>query len=330
MTARVLPLNLFAVPLGLSGLGGAWSAAESLLGAPQWPVELLFGSAALAWLIFSVLYISGGIGSGGIDFGGIGREGTFGVDLRHPVSGPFAAYIPVIGILLVAHYGSAIPAAAPWMVGILVGALAIVAAQLISHWISEGLPQDALHPGYFLPVVAGSFIASIGLSSIGAHPAAIAAFGVGIFFWLVIGTIITGRLITGARYPLPLIPTMAVLLAPPATGGVAWFLLSRGLPNPIQDAFAGILLIMLLVQLMLIRQYARVPFSLTYWTFTFPIAASANYIVRWMAVLRFPGWQAISWSLLGIGTAVVLVIAVRSIVFAARSRTALVVVPSAS
>jgi tellurite resistance protein len=308
VTTRILPLNLFAVPLGLSGLGGAWSAAASSLDAPAWPSGLLFAVAALAWLVFSALYI----------LSGIRRGGTFGIDLRHPVSGPFAAYIPVIGILLAAHYGSVIPAAAPWLVGIFVGALAVVAAQLISHWISEGLPQDALHPGYFLPVVAGSFIASIGLSSIGAHPAAIAAFGVGIFFWLVIGTIVTGRLITGARYPLPLVPTMAVLLAPPATGGVAWFLLSGGLPNAIQDALAGVLLIMLLVQLMLIRQYVKVPFSLTYWTFTFPIAASCNYIVRWMAVLRFPGWQAIAWSALALGTAVILVIAVRSIVFALR------------
>lgn len=307
MTTRVLPLNLFAVPLGLSGLGGAWSAG-SVLGAAQWPAELLFAAAALAWVALSVVYL----------VSGIRRGGTFAIDLRHPISGPFAAYIPVIGILLAAHFGSRIPPAAPWLVGALVAALAVVAAQLISHWISEGLPQDALHPGYFLPVVAGSFIASIGLSSVDAHPAAIAAFGVGVFFWLVIGTIVTGRLITGARYPALLVPTMAVLLAPPATGGVAWFLLSRGIPNPIQDAFAGVLLIMLLVQLMLIRNYVKVPFSLAYWTFTFPIAASCNYIVRWMAVLRFPGWQAIAWSALAIGTAVVLVIAVRSVLFAVR------------
>jgi len=244
------------------------------------------------------------------------------MDLRHPISGPFAAYIPVVGILLAAHYGAWVPAAAPWLVGSFVGALAVVAGQLVAYWISTGLPQDSLHPGYFLPVIAGSFIASIGLSSVGAQPAAVAAFGVGIFFWLVVGTVIFGRLITGARYPLELVPTMAVLLAPPATGGVAWFLLSRGLPNPIQDALAGILLVMLMVQLMLLRQYLTVPFSITYWAFAFPLAATCNYVVRWMAVLRFPGWQVIAWCTLAIGTAVILTIAARSTVHAVGTRVA--------
>lgn len=311
MATRTLPLNLFAIPLGLSGLGGAWTAAEEQLAAPRWPVEVLFALAVIAWVGFTALYL----------VRGIRHSGSFAIDLRHPISGPFAAYIPVVGILIAAHYGAWLTAAAPWLVGILVGALAIVAAQLISHWISGGLPPDALHPGYFLPVVAGSFISSIGLSSVGARPAALAAFGIGIFFWLVVGTIVTGRLITGTRYPLPLVPTMAVLLAPPATGGVAWFLLSGGLPNPIQDAFAGVLLIMLLVQFMLIPQYVKVPFSMSYWAFTFPVAATGNYIVRWMGVLGFPGWQVFTWVALALTSAVIVAISLRSIVFACASRT---------
>jgi len=272
----------------------------------MWLVEVLFAASVIAWVGFTALYI----------VSGVRRSGSFGMDLRHPISGPFAAYIPVVGILLAAHYATWMPAAAPWLVGTFVGALVIVAGQLVAYWISSGLPQDSLHPGYFLPVIAGSFIASIGLSRVGAQPAAIAAFGVGIFFWLVVGTVIFGRLITGARYPTELVPTMAVLLAPPATGGVAWFLISQGLPNPIQDALAGILIVMLLVQLMLIPQYVKVPFSMTHWAFAFPLAATCNYVIRWMAVLRFPGWQVIAWSTLTIGTAVILAIAARSIGYA--------------
>jgi tellurite resistance protein len=304
---RALPLNLFAIPLGLSGLGGAWSAAFQLLGAPRWPTELFFGTAALAWAVFTVLYA-------------IRRRGSFTEDRRHPITGPFAAYIPVIGILLAAHYGQFFPAAAPWVVGFFVAALTVVAAQLFARWISAGLPQDALHPGYFLPVVAGAFIASIGLSSVGLRPAAVAAFGVGVFFWLVIGTIVTGRLITGARVSQGLVPSMAVLLAPPATGGIAWFVLSGGLPNPVQDALAGILVIMLLVQLLLIPQYLRVPFSIGYWTFTFPIAATSNYAIRWLTALNFPGCRVIAWAVLGIATAVILTIAVLTVVHVLSTR----------
>ncbi|MCU1478961.1 MAG: family transporter [Subtercola sp.] len=307
---RGLGLNLFAIPLGLSGLGGAWSAAATLIGAPGWPEEILFAVAAVIWAVFSVVYI----------LQGIVREGSFRADLRHPGIGPFASYIPVVGIVLAAHYGQYVPAAAPWIMALLVAALGIVAAQLFAHWIIGELNIDSLHPGYFLPVVAGAFIASIGLSSVGAHEAAVAAFGVGVFFWLVVGTIVTGRLMTRSQLPDAVKPTLAVLLAPPATGGIAWFIASGGQPGMIEFAFAGVVVIMLLVQFLLLPEYRRIPFSLAFWAFTFPIASTANFAVRWFQASPFDGWMAVSWVVLGLATAIILAIAAASIRFALKAR----------
>jgi hypothetical protein len=45
--------------------------------------------------------------------------------------------------------------------------LAINAAALVAHWLSAPLDQDAMLLGYFLPVVTGPFIASIGLAGVG-------------------------------------------------------------------------------------------------------------------------------------------------------------------
>ncbi|MEW2624661.1 hypothetical protein [Streptomyces sp. NPDC048106] len=63
----------------------------------------------------------------------------------------------------------------------------LLAAVLVAHWLEGSLERDELHTGYFLPVVAGSFITSIGFTSIGDHRAAVAAFGAGIYFWLTLG-----------------------------------------------------------------------------------------------------------------------------------------------
>ncbi|MDQ0864986.1 tellurite resistance protein TehA-like permease [Arthrobacter globiformis] len=87
-----------------------------------------------------------------------------------------------------------------------IAALAIVAAQLLAHWVTGGVSMESIHPGYLLPVVPGSFVASIGFSSIHAHDAAMAAFGVGAFFWLVVGTVVTVRLMTGAEVPPAALP----------------------------------------------------------------------------------------------------------------------------
>ncbi len=307
---RGLGLNLFAVPLGLSGLGGAWSAAATLIGAPAWPEEVLFAVGAVIWAVCSVVYL----------LQGIVREGSFRADLRHPGIGPFASYIPVIGIVLATHYGQYVPVAAPWIMAVFVVALAVVAAQLFAHWIVGELQIESLHPGYFLPVVAGAFIASIGLSSVNAHEAAVAAFGVGVFFWLVVGTIVTARLMTRAALPDAVKLTLAVLLAPPATGGIAWFAASGGRTGAIEFAFAGVVVIMLLVQFLLLPEYRRIPFSLAFWAFSFPVASTANFSIRWFAASPFDGWVAVSWLVLGVATAIILALVAASIRFVLKAR----------
>jgi tellurite resistance protein len=109
---------------------------------------------------------------------------------------------------------------------VLVVALGVLLAQLLSHWLQGNLPVKALHPGYFLPTAAGGFVCSLGLSLSGWHEAAESAFGVGLFFWLIIGTLIFSRLFTAEPLPDAAKPSLAVLVSPPATAGLAWFFIS--------------------------------------------------------------------------------------------------------
>ena len=61
--------------------------------------------------------------------------------------------------------------------------------------------------------MAGAFISSIGLSLSGWHHAAESAFGIGVFFWVTVGTLILGRLFTGAPLPGALKPSLAILVS---------------------------------------------------------------------------------------------------------------------
>jgi tellurite resistance protein len=299
---REVPLNSFAIPIGVAALGGVWSSVTAALTITAFPAQALFAVAALLWLAFTVAYAAGII-----------RRRAFVRDLHHPARGPYAAYIPVIAMLLVAHYAPVMHAAARWAMLALVAALAAVAALLIGHWITSDIAFDAVHPGYLLPVVAGPFIASIGMTEVRYPHLAVALFGVGIFFWLTIGSIVLARLITGSAVPSDGVPRHAILMSPPAAGSLAWFAISHGRVNSVQDVITGVLVVVFLVQLVLIPKYAKAPFSLSFWAFTFPLCASSNFAIRVMSAYRPGGCAGVVVVLLVITSAAVLAITVKTL-----------------
>lgn len=301
-------LSRFGVPLGLAGLGGGWSSARSYLGAPVWPEEILYGAAAAVWLVLTAMYV----------FRGLRRKGTFRSDLKHEVAGPFASFIPLVGILLSSHYSQYLPTWGAWLCGVFIAALAIVAAQLFAHWVTGGVSMQSIHPGYLLPVVAGSFVASIGLSIIHAHDAAIATFGAGMFFWLLVGTVVTVRLMTGGELAPAAKPGLSAYLAAPATANIAWMVSHPGPMGAVQLGLTGVLAIMTLLQVILLAEYRKLPFTSGFWVFTFPAGATTNYAIRWLAAINLPGWEIYSWSILGLATAFTLAIAARTATTAMR------------
>ncbi len=313
MTSRgTALLNLMAIPLGLAGFGGVWQALRGTVNAPAWPAEVLFGISTALWIVLFVIYIARGLR----------RPASFADDREDPLYGPFAAYIPVIGLLIASHYELYIYRTGRVAVIVFVIALGILLAQLVGRWLVGELPLADIHPGYLLPTAAGPFIASIGLGFSGWRQAAEGAFGIGVFLWFVIGSMIFARLFTGDPLPDPLKPLLSVLVSAPATAGIAWFIIAGGRLGTIGYGLLGITFLMLLVQVMIFYGYRRLRFTPTFWAFMFPIAASTNLVIRWLALEGFTGWRAWSWTLAGIGTALLLAVAAATVVDQARLRQA--------
>jgi len=303
---RSHPFNLFAIPLGITGLGGAWQAARLTLHAPAWPAEVFYGISAGIWSILLIRYLAKSFR--------YGSKGHFDKELRHPGNGPSASFIPLVGILLSSHYIEYNKTFWSVLCLCFIIALTLLGARLLAHWVTGGVTLEWVHPGYLLPVAAGPFIASIGFSTMGWPQAAIAAWGTGAFFWLVMGTVVTVRFMAGIEMPDELKPVLAAYVAAPATACVAWIVIRPEGSGIIQTGLTGILLVMILMQAALIPQYASLPFSLTFWIFTFPVSTSANYGIRWLKTVDVAGSELISWALLGLATAFVLGTGIRTLI----------------
>jgi tellurite resistance protein len=77
------------------------------------------------------------------------------------------------------------------------------------------LNLDRLHPGYFLPTVAGGLVASGSAAVVGQRLLAEMMLGLGLICWFILGSMILARLFFRPALPAALAPTMAIEVAPP-------------------------------------------------------------------------------------------------------------------
>lgn len=306
-------ITLFAVPLGIAGLGGVWVEAESVAGAPGWAGDVTYAVAAAAWLVLTLAYLAHGLR----------HPGALAADLSDPVTAPLTAYPPVVGLLMVPHLGLYSHTAAAWACGVFAGVLVLLVAAMLANLLRSRVPLAAVHPGYFLPYAAGASITGIAFAGIGARTAAMTAVGAGLFFWAVFTALFFARLTTQEALPPAATPLLSVLLASPATAGIAWFGAHDNRMDPVSDALTGVIVVLVLAQLLLLPDYRRVGFSLGFWAFAFPVASTTNFAMRWLTAHRIADLETWAWLLTSLATASIAALIARSLLLLlARSRTA--------
>ena len=302
-----VPPNLFGIPFGTAGLAAAWHAAVPAIGTPQAIPDVINIVAAISWLILVVAYAAQGP-----------RQVL--ADLRHPVLAPFVPLPAVTAMLLgAALAGYAVEAGRAVVLTFLAITIA-VGGWLTGQWMTGDLDPGSLHPGYFLPTVAGGLVGALAAAQVGLHAIAEASFGIGIVCWFLLGSIMLNRLLFRPPVPAAFLPTMAIELAPPAVGGIAYSFLNGGRADFIACALAGYAVLMALAQLRLLPQYAKLTFTPGFWAFTFSYAAAATDALRWITLKHPAGATAYAVVVITAITGFILAIAARTVVAAIRGQ----------
>ena len=305
-----VPPTLFTVALGLAGLGQAWHATEPVLGVPAAVSDAIFALAAAVWLALVAAYAAQGW-----------RQVL--ADLRDPVLGAFVPAGAITAMIL----GGALAAAAPAaftagriLVAIFLAGTIVIGGWLTGQWIAGRLDQDSMHPGYFLPTVAGGLVGATVAAGVRLPGVAEASFGIGIGCWLLLGSPVWTRLFFRPMLPAALVPTLAIELAPPAVAGAACFALTGAAITFAARALGGFCLLMAVAQLRFVPLYARLRFSPGFWAFTFSYAAVAVDALLWITIARPPGATGYAIAALTLITVFIAAIGARTVLAAVRGQ----------
>lgn len=300
--AHLVTANLFGIPFAFAGLAQCWSTANALGSVPRWPGELGWVLTALVYLVLLVLYVQN-----------VARTGRAATEIGDRTFGPFTALIVIIPLLLGVALAGAAPRAGMTIFIACMIIIALFGGWVSGQWIVQTVPLERWHPGYFLPTVAGPLLAAGGCATLGLPGLARVLFGYGLVCWVVLGSIILVRLFTLPLPPTPLIPTLAIELAPPVVAGTAWFAMNGNRVDTVAQLLAGYAVLMLVVQLRLVQLYVRLPFVAGVWAFGFTGAAAVTVGIRWLAAGHVSLQRPLTYALLTLATLGILALGVRTV-----------------
>jgi len=256
------PIAWFSSVMGMAGFSIAWSRAEHIFGLSLHFSPALLAITVLMFVVLAVAYL----------FKLLRYPRDAWGEVQHPVK---LAFVPTLSIALIL-LSIAVLQVAPgvsqslWLIGSLLHL--VLTLYVLSSWVHHDRYEIAhLNPAWFIPVVGNILVPIAGVHH---APADISwfFFSLGLFFWPVLTAILFYRLIFHGSLPERFMPTLFIFIAPPAVGFISWVTLTGGV-----DAFARILYYVALFFTLLLAsqvgQFVRLKFFLSWWAYSFPLAA---------------------------------------------------------
>ncbi|RXJ70147.1 C4-dicarboxylate ABC transporter [Halarcobacter ebronensis] len=258
---QFFPVMMFAVVMGFTGLSIVFYKMSQDLVFPTIIADI-FGYISLTlFIVISLFYFK--------------KILTYKEEVKkeftHPIRVNFFAAISISMLLLSIFFRHSLQELSYIM--FLVGALLhfFFTFYTIKFWINNNLEMQHSNPAWFIPIV-GNIIVPIAGKGFVPDEILYFYFSVGLFFWIVLFAIILNRIIFHNQFAPKFMPTLFILIAPPAIGFIAYEKLVSHL-----DFFAHMLyslaLFFTILVFVMYKNYIKIKFFISWWAFTFPMAA---------------------------------------------------------
>ena len=258
---QFFPVMMFAIIMGFSGLSLVFKKLHEVLYFPYFVTSLFMFVTTVLFLVILYIYMK--------KF--IFYKEEVKKEFTHPIRINFFAAISISMLLLSVLYHNSIVELSQ-IFFILGASLHIfLTFYTIKFWINNNLEIVHSNPAWFIPIVGNIIVPIAGKGFIN-DSILYFYFSIGIFFWITLFAIILNRIIFHKQFAPKFMPTLFILIAPPAIGFIAYIKLSSSL-----DFFAHILyslgLFFTILVFVMYKNYINIKFFISWWAFTFPMAA---------------------------------------------------------
>ncbi|KAA6185800.1 C4-dicarboxylate ABC transporter [Thiohalocapsa marina] len=257
-----LPISFFAMVMGLTGLTIGWEKAQMVFGVDLNITTWMVGICSGVFVLLFVLYFSKLVLHG---------QSVL-AELRHPVKLNFFPTISISLLLLAVAYLGIDREVSQWLWLVGMALHLLFTLYVVNVWIHhEHFEIKHMNPAWFIPAVGNVLVPVAGVP-LGYADVSWFFFSVGMLFWVILLTIIMYRVLFHQPLDEHLMPTLFILIAPPAVGFIAYTRLIGDLDTLARVLYySGLFLTLLLFTQ--VGRFARLRFFLSWWAYTFPLAA---------------------------------------------------------
>lgn len=290
------PIMMFAIVMGMSGLTITYQKAHLWLGFSAYIGTVLKVVTSLVFVVVTAIYI--------IKF--FKYKSAVKNEFSHPIRINFFAAISISLLMLAIIYNeqSLLVSQFLWYPGTILHLF--LTMHTISFWINHNQELDHSNPAWFIPVV-GNVLVPIGGVGFVSNEILMYFFSVGMFFWFVLFSIIFNRIIFHNQLAAKFMPTLFILIAPPAVGFIAYFKMFGQIDTFALFLFNIAVFFTLLISFMY-KNFLKIKFFISWWAFVFPVAAMA--ISTMLMYHQFGGdiLLGFSYLIVSITTVIVLIV----------------------
>ncbi|WP_245892456.1 SLAC1 anion channel family protein [Helicobacter valdiviensis] len=246
-------------------------------------------------------------------------------EISHPVRINFFAAVSV-SILIIQMLGLKMFASSISLSLFYIGAILQILFSLyvVQYWFINAMDQKMASPAWFIPIVGNLIVPLAGANLNTISPLIPLEFlmfylGMGSFFWIILNAALLFRLIFGENLPQKFTPTLFIFIAPPSIFGLDILMLFKPYLEEqslylIASFSFSIGIFFFLLMLVMLRIFTKLKFALSWWAFTFPLAAFSLCALELYSIQH-----SLFYSLFGIfgiilTTFAVLIVGIRTII----------------
>lgn len=300
---KFFPVSFFSVILGMAGFTIAFQRAEEVLGMPfdiSWYLLII---TSLIFLVITVVYA--------LKIFRFKEEVR--VEFNDPVKLSFFPTFSISLLLLsIAFLGISVPISKYlWIAGSVIHLIFTI--KIISIWIQyTKFEVKHMNPAWFIPAVGNILVPVAGVAHF-SNEISWFFYSIGFFFWVALFIIFFNRIIFHSPLPQKLLPTLFILIAPPAIGFISFVKLTGDVSefSKILYYIALFLVIMLFAQ---IKMFGRIKYYLSWWAYSFPMTAITIASILMFHETDVEMFKYLSWLFFIIVNIIIIILLTKTVV----------------